>query len=108
MHPIPTPDFSKDSDIQARIDNKTKPPGSLGLLEKTALQIARIQQTDHIDIHPEMLIFAADHAWPQTLSALRHKPSLRKWCKISLPGEQQLTASAYLTMFLSGSLMRVC
>ncbi|WP_434359754.1 nicotinate-nucleotide--dimethylbenzimidazole phosphoribosyltransferase [Parasalinivibrio latis] len=61
MYPIQTPDYSKDSSIQARIDNKTKPPGALGLLETIALQIARIQQADKIEIRPEMLIFAADH-----------------------------------------------
>ncbi|NMV27976.1 nicotinate-nucleotide--dimethylbenzimidazole phosphoribosyltransferase, partial [Vibrio parahaemolyticus] len=33
-------DDSFAAEIQARIDNKTKPVGSLGLLEKVALQLA--------------------------------------------------------------------
>lgn len=36
-------DDSFAAEIQARIDNKIKPVGSLGLLEKVALQLALIQ-----------------------------------------------------------------
>ncbi|MGP8304818.1 nicotinate-nucleotide--dimethylbenzimidazole phosphoribosyltransferase [Vibrio sp. YIC-376] len=56
------------ADIQARIDNKTKPVGSLGLLEKVALELALIQSQDQdsaveqITIRqPTMLVFAGDH-----------------------------------------------
>ncbi|WP_404969665.1 nicotinate-nucleotide--dimethylbenzimidazole phosphoribosyltransferase [Vibrio campbellii] len=56
------------SEIQARIDNKTKPLGALGLLEKVALELALIQSQDKpqavetIDIRkPTMLVFAGDH-----------------------------------------------
>jgi nicotinate-nucleotide--dimethylbenzimidazole phosphoribosyltransferase len=61
-------DRSFASEIQARIDNKTKPLGSLGLLEKVALELALIQSQDKpkpvesIEIcKPTMLVFAGDH-----------------------------------------------
>ncbi len=61
-------DDSFAAEIQARIDNKTKPVGSLGLLEKVALQLALIQSqnkpqpVDSIAIcKPSMLVFAGDH-----------------------------------------------
>ncbi|PTY35665.1 nicotinate-nucleotide--dimethylbenzimidazole phosphoribosyltransferase [Saccharospirillum sp. MSK14-1] len=51
-----------DMSIQQRLDNLTKPPGSLGQLETLAAQIARIQHT----LHPRLStlqhwVFAADH-----------------------------------------------
>ncbi|MFT6557203.1 nicotinate-nucleotide--dimethylbenzimidazole phosphoribosyltransferase [Sneathiella sp.] len=50
------------SQIQANIDQKTKPPGSLGKLETLAATLAKIQGSDKVTInHPMMLVFAADH-----------------------------------------------
>ncbi|PML43710.1 nicotinate-nucleotide--dimethylbenzimidazole phosphoribosyltransferase [Vibrio lentus] len=61
-------DTQYSQSIQHRIDQKTKPVGALGLLEKVAHQLALIQSqgkeaaVEHIELNkPSIIIFAGDH-----------------------------------------------
>ncbi|MGH8778929.1 nicotinate-nucleotide--dimethylbenzimidazole phosphoribosyltransferase [Paraburkholderia sp.] len=55
-------DPSLRADLQHLIDNKTKPPGSLGRLETLARQVGLIQNTTHPTVQrAAMIVFAGDH-----------------------------------------------
>src|ERR1700751_4171597 len=77
--PIVEPlDRSLESTLSRLIDLKTKPPGSLGLLESLARQMGMIQQTTRPSVsRAVMIVFAADHGiaeegvspYPQAVTA---------------------------------------
>ena len=56
------PDNQIEASLQDKINNLTKPKGSLGTLEELALQIGLVQQTLSPELRkPQNIIFAADH-----------------------------------------------
>ena len=58
--PVANPSLA--SQLDAAIDNKTKPPGSLGVLERLARQLGLIQESVVVSIdRPAILVFAGDH-----------------------------------------------
>ena len=71
--------MSLSAQLQQSLDQKTKPPGSLGQLERLAHQLGLIQQsqTPRVD-KPKAFVFAADHGvcaagvnpFPQTVTEL--------------------------------------
>jgi nicotinate-nucleotide--dimethylbenzimidazole phosphoribosyltransferase len=73
----PVHDDSLARQLDLAINNKTKPLGSLGMLETMARQIGLIQQTVAVEIaQPAILVFAGDHgvvaegisAFPQSVT----------------------------------------
>ena len=59
---IERPDIAMQMSLRFKIDNLTKPKGSLGTLEELALQVGLIQQTLSPSLKcPQNIIFCADH-----------------------------------------------
>lgn len=59
---INKPDEAIRAELQFKIDNLTKPRGSLGVIEDLAMQVGWVQQTLSPSLnHPCHIVFAADH-----------------------------------------------
>lgn len=76
---IASPDSRLTAQVKAEIDRKTKPQGSLGRIEKLALQLACAQRSMKPVADPaRLLLFAGDHgmvaegvsAWPSEVTTL--------------------------------------
>jgi len=62
FHIVPTANPALAAQLDAAIDNKTKPLGSLGTLERLAKQLGLIQESVAVSINqPAILVFAGDH-----------------------------------------------
>ena len=87
-----------EKSIQYNIDQKTKPPGSLGQMEQIAKQVALIQQTTQPELNkPVMFTVAADHkiteenvspvpseiTWQQVLSFLNGGGAIGLFCRLT-------------------------
>ena len=82
---ISRPDETIRTALIDKIDNLTKPKGSLGTLERLALQIGLIQQTTTPTLQrPQNIIFAADHGIVEEGVSLSPKKS---------PGSKSATSS---------------
>lgn len=72
---IPSPDLAAADAAARRLDQLTKPVGSLGRLEPLVVQLAGIQAQALPDVRPAaMLVFAADHGVTEAgVSAIRRR-----------------------------------
>jgi nicotinate-nucleotide--dimethylbenzimidazole phosphoribosyltransferase len=78
LRDIPEPDLAAARKVQARLDQKTKPPHSLGRLEEVACALASIRGTPDLDLpRKAVVVMAGDHgvaeegvsAFPQEVTA---------------------------------------
>ncbi len=78
LNAIKPVDETRAADVQRRLDNKTKPPGSLGRLEELAKRVCLITGKDEPDLSTKAIfVFAGDHgvveegvsAYPKVVTA---------------------------------------
>jgi nicotinate-nucleotide--dimethylbenzimidazole phosphoribosyltransferase len=94
---VTVPDVSAGEEAQRRLDQLTKPPGSLGRLEELARRLAEISGTCPPDVaHPVIFTLAGDHgvveegvsAYPQVVSAQMVENFLRGGAAVSVLARQ--------------------
>ena len=78
-------------DLQAALDGKAKPPGSLGRIEALAVQLGLLQDTLRPMVEPTVLVFAGDHgaapgvsAYPSSVTAAMVGAYLRGGAAVNL------------------------
>jgi nicotinate-nucleotide--dimethylbenzimidazole phosphoribosyltransferase len=78
---IHAPEEKIKGELQHKIDNLTKPKGSLGRLEELAMQVGLIQQTLSPELNkPHNVIFAADHGITEENISVSPKEVTRQQC----------------------------
>jgi nicotinate-nucleotide--dimethylbenzimidazole phosphoribosyltransferase len=80
------------SRLRRKLDEKAKPPGSLGRLESLALQIGLVQQTSIPRLkQPHLLVFAADHGLVDEGVSAWSGPTSEQMVKAILSGQTAIS-----------------